>query len=44
MGLIHDIPTCDELVTRMVAQARDLIHSRLAAMMDKTGSEAAFPA
>jgi nitronate monooxygenase len=44
MGLIHDIPTCDELVTRMVAQARDLIHSRLAAMVDKTGSEAAFPA
>ncbi|NPT53907.1 NAD(P)H-dependent flavin oxidoreductase [Paraburkholderia elongata] len=41
IGLIHDIPTCEELVTRMVAQARDLIHSRLAAMMDKAGSETA---
>jgi NAD(P)H-dependent flavin oxidoreductase YrpB (nitropropane dioxygenase family) len=41
IGLIHDIPTCEELVTRMVAEARDLIHSRLAAMLDTAGSETA---
>jgi nitronate monooxygenase len=41
IGLIHDIPTCEELVTRMIAQARDLIHRRLAAMMDKADNEAA---
>jgi nitronate monooxygenase len=44
IGLIHDIPTCEELVTRMIAQARDLIHQRLATMVDKVGSEAACPA
>jgi nitronate monooxygenase len=44
IGLIHDIPTCEELVTRMIAQARDLIHQRLATMADKVGSEAACPA
>jgi nitronate monooxygenase len=41
IGLIHDIPTCEELVTRMIAQARDLIHRRLATMMDKADNEAA---
>jgi NADH:quinone reductase (non-electrogenic) len=41
IGLIHDIPTCEELVTRMVAEARDLIHSRLAAMLNTAGSETA---
>lgn len=44
IGLIHDIPTCDELVTRMVAEAHELIHRRLAAMMGKTSSEAAYAA
>lgn len=28
-GLVHDIPTCAELVTRIVDQARDLIDGRL---------------
>jgi NADH:quinone reductase (non-electrogenic) len=28
-GLVHDIPTCAELVTRIVEQARDLITGRL---------------
>ena len=30
-GLIHDIPTIDELVTRMVAEATELINGRLRA-------------
>jgi len=29
-GLIHDIPTCEELVTRIVSEAKDIIRSRLA--------------
>jgi nitronate monooxygenase len=29
-GLIHDIPTCEELVTRIVSEAQDIIRSRLA--------------
>lgn len=32
VGLIHDIPTCAELITRMVAEAEDLI-ARAAAMI-----------
>lgn len=32
-GLIHDIPTCEDLVTRTVAQAHDLITQRLAGML-----------
>jgi NAD(P)H-dependent flavin oxidoreductase YrpB (nitropropane dioxygenase family) len=28
-GLIHDIPSCDELVKRITKQAEDIIHSRL---------------
>jgi len=28
-GLIHDIPTCKELVARIMAQAEDVIHARL---------------
>ena len=28
-GLIHDIPTCDELVKRIMKQAEDIIHARL---------------
>jgi len=31
-GLIHDIPTCDELLSRMVADAEAIIDSRLAQM------------
>jgi nitronate monooxygenase len=32
MGLIHDIPTCKELVERIVAQAEAIIKARLTAM------------
>ncbi len=32
MGLIQDIPTCKELVDRMVREAKDIIAKRLAAM------------
>ena len=28
-GLIHDIPTCQELVSRIMSQAEDIIHKRL---------------
>ena len=28
-GLIHDIPTCEELVKRINGQAEDIIHARL---------------
>ncbi|MDD3798952.1 MAG: nitronate monooxygenase family protein [Novosphingobium sp.] len=32
-GLIHDIPTCEELVTRIVAEAEGIIKDRLAGMV-----------
>ncbi|MGB0920549.1 MAG: NAD(P)H-dependent flavin oxidoreductase [Alphaproteobacteria bacterium] len=32
-GLIHDIPTCDELVSRIVTEAEALINSRLKASL-----------
>jgi nitronate monooxygenase len=32
-GLIHDIPTCDDLITRIVADAEAIISGRLAAML-----------
>lgn len=32
-GLIHDIPTCQELISRIVADAEGIIRSRLAGMM-----------
>jgi nitronate monooxygenase len=32
-GLIHDIPTCKELLTRMVNDAEDIIRGRLAAFL-----------
>jgi nitronate monooxygenase len=31
-GLIHDIPSCDELVKRIMKQAEDIIHARLDTM------------
>ena len=34
MGLINDIPTCGELVSRIVADAEELITGRLADMVD----------
>ena len=32
-GLIRDIPTCQDLVARIVAEAEDIISGRLAAML-----------
>ncbi|MNG37085.1 Nitronate monooxygenase [compost metagenome] len=34
LGLIRDIPSCDELLTRMVNEASDLIRKRLPDMLD----------
>lgn len=33
MGLIHDIPTVDELISRIVSEAEDLIIGRLARLV-----------
>ena len=32
-GLIHDIPSCKELITRIVAEAEAIIRGRLGAML-----------
>ncbi len=32
-GLIHDIPTCAELISRIVQDAEEIIHARLAVMV-----------
>ncbi|MGA6927047.1 MAG: nitronate monooxygenase, partial [Desulfosarcina sp.] len=32
-GLIHDIPTCDELIRRIMAQAEELIRKRLQGLL-----------
>ena len=32
-GLIHDIPTCQELIHRIVAEAEEIIAERLGSMM-----------
>jgi nitronate monooxygenase len=40
-GLIHDIPTCAELVHRIVADAEAIISGRLAAMVGKRALETA---
>ncbi len=34
MGLIHDIPTCEELIQRMVREAREAVSERLKALME----------
>ena len=34
-GLIHDIPTCRELIDRIMSQAREIIRSRLEGMLSK---------
>ena len=36
-GLIHDIPTCQELITRIMAEAEQIISSRLAGMQSAAG-------
>ncbi len=33
-GLIHDIPTCQDLIDRIIAQANDIIHGRLLKLAD----------
>jgi nitronate monooxygenase len=33
MGLIHDIPTCEELISRIVGDAERIIRDRLEAMI-----------
>lgn len=37
-GLIHDIPTCQELLERIMSEAEALIQNRLAGMLAETGS------
>ncbi len=32
-GLVHDIPTCEELITRMVREAEEIINGRLRSMV-----------
>ena len=32
-GLIHDVPTCKELIDRIMAEAESLIHERLEGML-----------
>jgi NAD(P)H-dependent flavin oxidoreductase YrpB (nitropropane dioxygenase family) len=40
-GLIHDIPSCAELVSRIIRDAEAIIQSRLEAMMSGLRREAA---
>jgi nitronate monooxygenase len=35
MGLIDDIPTCDELISRIVSGAEELITERLGGMVER---------
>ena len=37
-GLINDIPTCKELIDRIMAQADEIIRTRLEGMLAGTGS------
>ena len=32
VGLIHDVPTCKELIDRIVAEAREIVNKRLGGM------------
>jgi len=41
VGLIHDVPTCAELVHRIVAEAEEIIAGRLAGMRGAAGTRAA---
>ena len=40
-GLIHDIPSCAELVSRIVREAEAIVRGRLEGMMSSTRREAA---
>jgi len=33
-GLIHDIPTCKELIDRIMAEAEEIINGRLARFLN----------
>jgi nitronate monooxygenase len=37
-GLIHDIPSCKELVDRIMDEAEEIIRSRLMGFLDGTGA------
>jgi NADH:quinone reductase (non-electrogenic) len=37
-GLIHDIPTCKELVDRIMAEAETIIRSRLMGFLEGKGA------
>lgn len=37
-GLIHDIPTCKELVDRIMTEAEQIIRGRLLGFLDGTGA------
>ncbi len=37
-GLIHDIPSCKELVDRIMREAEQIIRSRLMGFLDGTGT------
>ena len=38
MGLIHDVPTVSELVSRIVREAEEIITGRLGGMVDAAGA------
>ncbi|HBM89528.1 MAG TPA: nitronate monooxygenase, partial [Rhodobiaceae bacterium] len=40
-GLIHDVPTCGELISRIVTEAEAIIASRLGGMTGKASAQAA---
>jgi len=40
-GLIHDIPTCEELISRIIRDAENIITGRLANMLGKQPAQAA---
>ena len=39
-GLIHDIPSCQDLVSRMVSEAEDIIRTRLNRMAGLSAAQA----
>jgi nitronate monooxygenase len=41
MGLIDDIPTCDELISRIVREAEDIITGRLGSMVSAAAAVSA---
>ncbi len=38
-GLIHDIPTCNEIIERIMSEAETLIRDRLEGMLTETAPE-----